>query len=250
VSELAAALAAVGLPGARVLGRAPGESGWPVWHLATGDGEYALRVLPEAAARREASVHRAAAAGGVPVPEVCAQAPGLLLVRWCPGRRLLEALDARPDRAWRLGLAFGRVQARIHRIPAPAGLRPAGPAAGSSLLHLDYHPLNVLTDGERITAVLDWTNAAAGDPRADLARTLSILRLEARDPGRLPPRLRAVLAPFERGWLEGHGQGVPDPASCVWAGEFLAADMAGKRSTAYLERVRRWTETWRTYPAP
>lgn len=34
--------------------------------------------------------------------------------------------------------------------------------------------------GPRITGVLDWENARAGDPRADLARTVSILLLEAR----------------------------------------------------------------------
>ncbi|HVB09835.1 MAG TPA: hypothetical protein VNM16_05640, partial [Bacillota bacterium] len=85
-------LTAVGIPDAEVIGRAPGESGWPVWHVRHGGREYALRVLPEAVAVREAMIHRVAAAGGVPVPRVCAEAPGLLLVEWCPGVPLLEVM--------------------------------------------------------------------------------------------------------------------------------------------------------------
>lgn len=37
------------------------------------------------------------------------------------------------------------------------------------LLHRDLHPLNVLWDGETITAVVDWANACIGHPHADLA---------------------------------------------------------------------------------
>src|SRR5438132_39917 len=48
-----------------------------------------------------------------------------------------------------------------------------GRAPGAALLHLDYHLLNVMTDRSRVTGVLDWTNARAGDPRADLARTFT-----------------------------------------------------------------------------
>ena len=44
------------------------------------------------------------------------------------------------------------------------------------LLHLDYHPLNVLGEAGAISGVLDWTNADGGDPRADVARTGAILR--------------------------------------------------------------------------
>ncbi len=239
-----AALAALGIPGAQVLGRAPGESGRPVWHLAHGGREYALRELPAALAREEAARHRAVAAGGVPVPEVCAEAPGLLLVAWCPGVSLLEAVGADPER---LGRAFGETQAMIHAVPAPGWLRHAGPVPGGALLHGDYHPLNVLTDGQRITAVLDWSNAAAGDPRADVARSFSILRLEARMPGRLPPDLRRGLAAFERGWLDGLGGPRPEPPFCAWAGDFLADDMADKRPAEYIAQARAWADGWRRW---
>jgi hygromycin-B 4-O-kinase len=38
-----------------------------------------------------------------------------------------------------------------------------------NLLHRDYHFDNVLTDGERVTAVVDWGNAAFGDRLHDTA---------------------------------------------------------------------------------
>ena len=55
--------------------------------------------------------------------------------------------------------------------------------ARRALLHLDYHPLNVMCQGPRITGVLDWANARLGDPRADLARTITLLRLAPTPPG-------------------------------------------------------------------
>lgn len=38
-----------------------------------------------------------------------------------------------------------------------------------ALLHCDYHFDNVLTDGQRITGVIDWGNACYGDPLYDVA---------------------------------------------------------------------------------
>lgn len=41
--------------------------------------------------------------------------------------------------------------------------------ADRALLHCDYHSDNVLTDGRRITGVIDWGNACYGDPLYDVA---------------------------------------------------------------------------------
>ena len=48
------------------------------------------------------------------------------------------------------------------RLP---GLRLASPA----LVHIDYWPGNILWDRGRITAVVDWEEAAYGDPGIDVA---------------------------------------------------------------------------------
>ncbi|HEV2473552.1 MAG TPA: phosphotransferase, partial [Chthonomonadales bacterium] len=45
-----------------------------------------------------------------------------------------------------------------------------------TLLHLDFHPNNVLIDGDAVTGVIDWSGATAGDRRADLARAIVLLR--------------------------------------------------------------------------
>jgi aminoglycoside phosphotransferase (APT) family kinase protein len=40
---------------------------------------------------------------------------------------------------------------------------------GPALVHIDYWPGNVLWDGDRISAVVDWEEAAYGDPAIDVA---------------------------------------------------------------------------------
>ena len=90
----------------------------------------------------------------------------------------IDALDlgALPD--W-TGFASG-VLADSPRVPDTA-LRedlirqkltdhwPPPPARRRCLLHGDFWPGNVIWDEGRITAILDWENAAIGDPAADVA---------------------------------------------------------------------------------
>jgi hypothetical protein len=45
---------------------------------------------------------------------------------------------------------------------------------GDSILHLDYHPDNIMSDGEAST-IIDWMTAARGVPAADVAATLYLL---------------------------------------------------------------------------
>ena len=249
-----------------------------IFRVELGGELYALRVFrpgEDWVARREAEVMRAAREGGVPVPRVCAEGTwrgrAALLLSWCPGRPMAEELAARPWRAWPLGVLFGRCQAAIHGRSSPEVLRAAGRAwidwAGEevlaarlrvtapcedSLVHLDYHPLNVMTDGERITGVLDWTNARAGDPRADYARTLTILRL---DSGTASPLVLAVLQVFEAGWRSGYrritGRTSDMAPYYAWAGAVMLRDRGprpdrpGGMTARELGRVRAWTERWR-----
>jgi aminoglycoside phosphotransferase (APT) family kinase protein len=44
------------------------------------------------------------------------------------------------------------------------------PGGRSRFIHRDFHPGNVLSDGGRVTAVVDWPTAAWGPPGIDLAR--------------------------------------------------------------------------------
>lgn len=276
-------LASLGLNGTGSVQKVSGGRDTALFRVGHGEQSYALRVFrseQDQLARREARVMRWALERGVQVPRV--EAEGMwrdrpvLLLSWCPGRPVAHELAARPWRAWPLGVLFGRTQAAIHRVAAPAELREneeawigwAGPddegltacllrtsPRGDRLLHLDYHPLNVMTDGERITGVLDWTNARAGDPRADHARTLTILRLDVGSPG---VHVLAVLRVFEVGWRRGYQQ-VAGPLRDVtpyyaWAGAVMLRDRGPRPDRPglpprELARVRSWTESWRARAA-
>lgn len=255
----------------------PVSGGWDlsIWRVEHGGQVSALRVFrPEQAlmARHEALVMRLAAANA-PVPEIRAEGiwedrPAMLL-EWCAGRTVADELQARPMHAYRLGVQFGTVQAAIHAAPmgydlnnlAGRWLLAAGPeedalrrrlrtlATPDVLLHLDYHPRNVMTDGERITGVLDWSNALPGDRRADLARTASILRLMSGSVSSVVVRV------FERGWWAGYRQAAGRqrdmPAFYAWAGVLMQRDLAprvGRPGTGLTEEhmaeVRAWTERW------
>ena len=276
----------------------PVSGGWDtsIWRVrfpGAGGRDYALRLFragQEATCAREVAAMRAAGEA-VPVPRVRLRGawegrPALLL-DWAPGAPLLAALRARPWETPLLGMAFGAAQARLHRdAPLPpafdgqqrgwiewagdgegalqARLR-ALPAQRTALLHLDYHPLNVLVAGSSarpaVSAVLDWANARSGDARADVARTLSILRLAPAPPGVPLPLVRALLALLEAGWRRGYRQEAgggsaldsPDtPLFNAWAGAVMVRDLEPKLGRAGIplrpadfQRMRAWVRTWK-----
>jgi aminoglycoside phosphotransferase (APT) family kinase protein len=171
-----------------------------------------------------------AAAARVPVPRVLGRIEGAVLLELVPGRPAGELAD--PEHAAAAGRACGALHDRLAGLAAPAGLREL-PGRERSLLHLDLHPYNVLVDdtGE-VTAVIDWTNAAAGDAALDAARTWSILTL---DPAALARRDRGWTALTEA-WLDGLGE-IPAPAR-AWACRFMLDDLAKRHDPAALQHVR------------
>ena len=254
-----------------------------IWRIEYGSQHYALRVFRSdqtAMARREVFAMNAARSAGLPVPKVHAKGlwgdrPALLL-DWMPGQPLKQELSMKPWRAWVYGHVLGQTQAAIHRVPSPPNLSHPVPwiewsnpdkilrnrllalsTGPEALLHLDLHPLNVLAERGQVTAVLDWANARAGDPRADLARTASILRFGSLDifPAAASTVLRRAL---EVGWRRGYRK-MAGPVSgmapfYVWAGMVMVRDLEPRvgrpdlpwLTPAFLERVQDWTTSWRT----
>lgn len=266
----------------RVLG------GWEtsLWRFATPDGRlHALRVYPSAehaaAARREEVALRTCWDAGVPVPAVEAsgrweERPALVL-SWCAGTTSLAAMVRRPWSIWRLGLLFGRQQARIHHVAPPAALLEGAPdnwlgwvdeqpdivgrvrgmdVSTASIIHLDYHPLNVLSDGRRISGVLDWPHAVAGDPRADLARTATLVLAAPPPPGATRLIAGALRRLFHLAWRRGYASEagpVGDLAPFMaWAAATLVHDLLEARSRPQswageddLVAARRWLDQWK-----
>lgn len=96
-----------------------------------------------------------------------------------------------------------------------------------------------------------------GDPRADLARTLSILRLAPLPPDVDRAAVTAALVALEGSWLAAYG-GATGPVGdlapfCRWAGEVMVRDLGrwvGRAdlpslTAGHLEGVRAWTAGWR-----
>ncbi len=273
-------LAALGADDATAATPVSGGQDTAIWRIDRPGGRYALRVFATGEERkcaREVATMRAAAAGGIPVPTVhaegsCQGRPALLL-SWCPGRPLFAALQAKPLRVWPLGVRFGRMQARLHAVSLPetppyapdqwldwgggleSPLRERLLAAARRplvLCHLDYHPLNVMTDGGRITAVLDWPNGLPADPRADLARTIVLMQFIR---PRLRPHEEAFVRCFLRAWWHGYHRGQGSLGEMApfyaWAGDVTARDQERKigrpgiaLQSADLDPLRHWTAKW------
>jgi aminoglycoside phosphotransferase (APT) family kinase protein len=144
----------------------------------------------------EAEIMEQVRATGFPVPEVFRVAPGEMVLERISGPTMLEDLGKRP---WRMG-AHAKVLAdlhdRLHRLPAPDGLR-AFPREGDAILHLDLHPANVILSSDG-PVLIDWTNAARGDPAADVALTWIILAVFESDDRGL---MKVVIAAFRRVFL-------------------------------------------------
>lgn len=254
-----------------------------LWRVERGGRAYALRLFKageDAVARREERAMRLAVPE-VPIPPVRAAGVWVdrpaLLIDWCAGQTLLAALRADPRRAWALAQAFGATQARLHAAAPPVALREDGRSwidwkaggAGAlgerlravasdepSILHLDYHPLNVMVDAGRVSGLIDWANVHVGDRRADVARTLTLLLFAPLPPDGSVRLIRAASRILATGWRRGY-RSVAGPLGGMalfyaWAGAVLINDFAprvdqpgGWLRAAHLDPARRWTAHWR-----
>ena len=152
-----------------------------------------------------------------------------------PGKVMLDVIKSRPWQTRALNTRLAHLAARLHALPTDGWPGPDDPlgavdqrlgltrrvvattgrrdlaagleasealaprAAGRErvVCHGDFHPLNVLVDGER-ASVIDWTDAALGPREADVSRTallFSVAVIAASSPieravlGRVGPRM-------------------------------------------------------------
>jgi aminoglycoside phosphotransferase (APT) family kinase protein len=131
---------------------------------------------------------------GYPVPEVYDAGGTDLVMERLEGRDMLADLASRPWRARRYGRLLAQLHDRLHQIPAPGSLAAAfGP--GDKVLHLDFHPGNVMLTS-RGPVVIDWTNVRSGAAGADVAMAYLIMASSEVDqvPAPVIPLVRSVRA--------------------------------------------------------
>jgi aminoglycoside phosphotransferase (APT) family kinase protein len=156
-----------------------------------------------------------------------------LVMEQIPGETLLDRLRSDWTRVLEVPARLAKTQARLHALPPggvtkgdgsflarqlkelrrmkrtydlnglTAGLRwledhrPPDPDE-PRLLHLDFHPVNLIARADGDCAVLDWSEADVGDRHADLAMTTLLLRYAPVEGLRGHERL---LAPLTRWFL-------------------------------------------------
>ncbi|MEZ4671364.1 MAG: aminoglycoside phosphotransferase family protein [Anaerolineae bacterium] len=247
-----------------------GGSATSMWRVEHDSATYALRVFrPDQTSlcKHEVQVMAVARERGIPVPTVHRQGiwqeRQVLLLSWMPGDTIQNVVMRQPWRIFALGVSFGQMQAKLHRATTSNALddgwmrwhgfndmalqnRLRALSTNTCLLHLDFHPANVMVKGNEISAVLDWTNAKIGDARADYARTYTILAVE---PIPQAPRyigwLRTIITKsWQRGYHEVAGIPADMDAFYAWAGEVMLLDLAPRIGKDFVEKdfdgMRRW----------
>jgi aminoglycoside phosphotransferase (APT) family kinase protein len=134
-----------------------------------------------------------------------------MIMEMLPGRNLLREMLRRFWRIAHAPIEMAEMQARLHQLPTEgfpspeedflsrelidlqdiiddyglhgyqAGLdwlrrhRPK-PLASPSIIHLDFHPVNMMCRWRRCTGIIDWSDADVGDRHADVATTLTLIQ--------------------------------------------------------------------------
>jgi aminoglycoside phosphotransferase (APT) family kinase protein len=106
---------------------------------------------------------------GYPVPaveEISDDGTDLVMER-IDGPSMVDYMSRRPWAIRGQGKVLATLHRQLHEIAAPDFLPAAPVGAGDRFLHMDLHPLNVMI-GAKGPVVIDWPNAARGDPLVDL----------------------------------------------------------------------------------
>lgn len=234
-----------------------GLGGNDLWRLRRSAGDLVLRAFPHGApvtrARREEQAHQYAREHGLAAPRVhgCRVIDDrpVLIMEWVPGVRVAERLwqGDDPDD---LGRRSGAVLAALHSaggpppalvaarswIDWPEPMPEVGPVlqaydTGRVVLHLDFHPENLIITDDGVITVLDWANCVVGPCEADLARTLSVLELITAAMPDLPETARRAIGRYREGFLAGYRDAggriaIPRPVQ-AWAYAAQRRDLAG-----------------------
>jgi tRNA A-37 threonylcarbamoyl transferase component Bud32 len=244
--------------------------GWVtlLWRFKTEDGLYhTLRIYHkpqefiDQMAKREELALKVCQRVGLPVPVVEKVAKinelPVLVLSWCKGQTLLSFIEKKPWTVWHWGRSFGELEARLHKIKLPyeftkeasldwvnripkeyvqiaSYILTLNPSC-DTIIHLDFHPLNIISNGSKITGIIDFSGACCGDKRADLARTEVTILTAPIPPSPIKPVLNFARKIFLKAWRYGYAKiagSIPDyqpfiPWACaniLWEIELSGAE--------------------------
>ncbi|HWG26256.1 phosphotransferase [Actinospica sp.] len=189
----------------------------------------------------EAKVMEYVGSRGYPVPRVHDATATDLVMDRLHGPTLMQAWQARPWRIARYAGQLAELHDRLGAVPAPDWL-PAPwtlpERDGDAMLHLDLHPLNVILTPDRGPVVIDWTNAAAGDPAFDLARTIVTIGTADLPPSPIVAARRLYLRALRRASATDPAPRMADAARGKLA-EPNTSEAEGARLRAIIARAER-----------
>lgn len=134
-----------------------------------GDGTVLRRYRTDRDTAREARVMAWLRVNGVPVPEVHDADGRDLVMERISGSTMLEDLGNRPWMMFSHARLLASLQRQLNDLLAPEWFpKEDGVPAGSNVVHLDLHPMNIMF-GEQGPTIIDWTNASSGDGSFDAA---------------------------------------------------------------------------------
>jgi aminoglycoside phosphotransferase (APT) family kinase protein len=128
-----------------------------------GNGRVLRRYRDGTDASAEAALMADLAARGYPVPAVRAMCGPEIVMDLVDGPTMLDALLTRSITNGAAGEILSELHHRLHAL---------------GVVHLDLHPANVIL-GAGGPVVIDWRNAASGDPAVDVALTSVIIAAAA-----------------------------------------------------------------------
>jgi len=128
---------------------------------------------PAAVVDKEAAVMLHLRTEGYPVPEVFDADGADLVMQRLDGVTMLADLQSRPWRVRRHGDTLVDLHNRLVAVPvdglaAPQGALSVRFGSPEAIVHLDFHPDNVMLTADG-PVVFDWTNAAVGPAATDVA---------------------------------------------------------------------------------
>lgn len=142
--------------------------------FAVSEGRVLRRTRTGRSQEAEAEVMRWLRGQGYPVPEVFDASGADMVMERVEGQTMLEAIPRRPWQLRSAAVLLASLQHRLHALVAPEWLPPAAGAPGTSVLHRDFHPANVILSADG-PIVIDWPNACRGAAADDVAQTWLIM---------------------------------------------------------------------------